>query len=318
MLSLSASVAAGFRKPFRPVFVLNHAGLFLVLAALGLGAADRESHYMTVFEGNVEWRADASDAVAAGLEEPEALPIALRLDDFDVEEYPARLALIDRASGVPLPEGRPAYRGLDGTEGGQGLPGWELEILQYLPRAAPAGGGAFARAVMKASAQAALVRARPAGGAGGGPAGDAGGEPSGVTGWITHGNAMVPPAYLALGADRLLVMTSPEPRRFVSKVKAFTMEGLEVERTVEVNSPLTAGPWRVYQYAYDTGLGRLSPWSRFLLVKDRWRPVSRAGFVLWLLGSAGLVLSGRRAAPAGAGAEGPARARRGGGKRVKP
>jgi hypothetical protein len=303
MASLAASTAAGLRRPVRPVFVLNHLGLFLVLAAQGLGAADRESHFMTVFEGRVEWRADAGTEGA----EREDLPVALRLDDFDLEEYPADLLLVGRETGKPLPEGRPAFYSPGAAAGSPGLPGWDLEILEYLPRAAPAGGGSFARAVMKASAQAVLVRARRAGG---------GGES--FTGWLSPGNAMTPPAFLALGEGPLLVMAAPLPRRFVSRVKAFTREGVEVEGAVEVNSPLTAGPWHVYQHGYDDGLGRLSPWSRFLLVKDRWRPLGRAGFVLWLLGSAGLALSVRRTAsvreaggaapagpsPAGSGREG--------------
>jgi hypothetical protein len=274
LMSLSTSVAAGFARPRRPVFILNHFGLFLVLVGLGLGAADRGSHFMTVSEGHVEWRADG--------EGPELLelPVAVRLDDFDMEEYPANLALIDRATGTPLPEGRPVFYGLDGT-GSQRLPGWELEILEFLPRAAPVGGGMFARAVMKASAQAALVRARQVGGGGT------------AEGWLSPGNAMVPPSFLLLGEDRVLVMTGPEPRRFVSRIKVFTREGLEVEREVEVNSPLTAGSWRVYQHGYDTDAGPMSVWSRFLLVEDRWRSVSRTGFLMWLLGSAGLVLSGR-------------------------
>jgi hypothetical protein len=105
---------------------------------------------------------------------------------------------------------------------------------------------------------------------------------------------MLPPAYLLLEEDRVLVMTPPEPRRFVSRVKVFTKEGIEAEGTVEVNSPLTAGPWRVYQHGYDNAMGALSPWSRFLLVRDEWRAVTRVGLLMWILGSAGLVLSGRR------------------------
>jgi hypothetical protein len=282
LASLSASVAAGLR-PLRPVFLLNHLGLFLALAGLGLGAPDRARHFMTVSEGHVEWRADGTGEV------PLELPVAVRLDDFDMEEYPASLAVIDRATGTPLPAGRPAMFPLDGGGPSGALPGWELEIVEFLPKAAPVGGGAFARAVMKSAAQAALVRARPVGG----------GEVE--EGWLSPGNAMVPPSYLVLGEDRVLVMTGPEPRRFISRVKVFTRDGREVEDEVEVNSPLTAGYWRVYQHGYDTNAGPMSVWSRFLLVEDPWRPVSRTGFVMWLLGSAGLVVSGRvsRKAPGG-------------------
>jgi hypothetical protein len=292
LMSLSAAGAKGLLKPRKPVFVLNHLGLFLALAGLGLGASDRERHFMTVSEGHVEWRADAA---AGGGSAPPELPVAVRLDDFDMEEYPASLALIDRNTGVPLPEAAPVTYALDGA-GSESLPGFELEVLEFLPKAAPVGGGAFARAVLKASAQAARVRVRPSGGG------------AAAEGWVSSGSSMVPPAYMVLGEERVLVMTGAAPRRFVSKVKVFTREGVEAEREVEVNSPLTAGPWRVYQYGYDTAAGPMSLWSRFLLVGDRWRPVSRAGFVLWFLGAAGLVLSGR---PAGKASPGTAPARRG-------
>jgi cytochrome c biogenesis factor len=87
LLSLGAIVArrlAVFRLRDW-AFVLNHAGLWLILFAAGLGGADVERYRMRIDEGASESRGQET---ATG--HPRELPLTVRLRDFVMEEYAPR------------------------------------------------------------------------------------------------------------------------------------------------------------------------------------------------------------------------------------
>ncbi|MDR2725327.1 MAG: cytochrome c biogenesis protein ResB [Candidatus Adiutrix sp.] len=258
-----------------PVFFLNHAGLWLVLAAAGLGASDRARHIMYVEEGDVQWRVFSRDNQVL------ELPLAIRLDKFDMEEYPPKLAIIDSETGVPLPPGRPKLYQIDPDDPKSRLMDWDLTLLEYIYRAVPAGEGQYKEAPMPASTQAVNVSMKNR---------KTGEERQG---WVTSGNRLLPPAPLVLDEGTVLVMSQPEPRRFASNIKVFTQDGREAEAVLEVNKPLRVGDWLIYQHGYDNQAGRMSSYSSFELVYDPWLYAAYAGLALWALGALGLICQGR-------------------------
>ena len=277
--TLVSLAMAAFRRLGRVhrnlVFFLNHAGLWLVLAAAGLGAADRVRHIMHVQEGQVEWRVYSRDRHML------ELPLAIRLDDFDLEEYPPKLAVINRETGEALPEGRPELYQISRDNPAGRLMDWDLTLLEYIYRAVPAGEGQYKEAAMPASNQAVLVSMKNR----------STGEER--RGWVAAGNRFLPVSPLALDDRTALVMSQPEPRSFTSKIKVFTQEGQEEEAVLEVNKPLRAGGWLIYQYGYDNKAGRMSGYSSFELVYDPWLYAAYAGMSLWALGALGLICQGR-------------------------
>ena len=85
-------------------FYLNHIGLWLLLLCSGLGYADMERYIMHVREGETEWRVyDDHNNV-------KELPIAISLNDFDMDYYPPKLAIIDMENGEVLQIGRASCR----------------------------------------------------------------------------------------------------------------------------------------------------------------------------------------------------------------
>ncbi len=275
---VSLSMAAARRLGLTPgslVFFLNHAGLWLVLAAAGLGAPDRARHVMYVEKGQVEWRVYSRDR------EVLELPLAIRLDEFDLEEYPPRLAVVNRETGQALPKGRPELYQISQDHQAGRLLDWELTLLEYIHRAVPAGEGRYREAARPDSAPAAKVALKNR---------RTGEERQG---WVSAGHRFLPVSTLALDERAVLVMTQPEPRRFTSKIKVFTRDGLEREALLEVNRPLRAGDWLIYQYGYDNQAGRMSGYSSFELVYDPWLYAAYAGLALWALGALGLIGLGR-------------------------
>ena len=258
------------------VFFLNHAGLWLVLAAAGLGAADQARHVMYVEEGQMEWRVYSRDNQVL------ELPLAIRLDKFDMEEYPPKLAIIDRETGVPQPEGRPATYQIDRDEPAGRLLDWDLTLLEYIYRAVPVGEGRYKETGRPTSAQAVEVAVKN--------------RRTGEIrqGWVAAGNRFLPPSPLVLDERLVLVMSQPEPKKFTSQIKVFSQDGQEKEALLEVNKPLRVGDWLIYQYGYDNQAGRMSNYSSFELVYDPWLPAAYAGLALWALGALGLIYQGRK------------------------
>ena len=278
LLSLALTTARRL-KPFsrrNVIFFLNHAGLWLVLAAAGLGAADKERYTMYVREGEMEWRVYSENKSVL------ELPLAIHLIDFDMEEYPPKLAIINRQSGTPLPtEVRPALHQIDPDQSRSQLLDWDITVEEFIARAVPSGDGAYTELPMPASTPAAKVMAknRLTG--------------SMKMGWVAGGNISLPVSPLVLDEETVLVMTQAEPRRFTSHVKVFTEEGQSLESVVEVNKPLRAGHWLIYQYGYDNQAGRMSSYSSFELIYDPGVWVVYAGLLFWALGSLGLILYAR-------------------------
>jgi hypothetical protein len=267
------------------VFYLNHIGLWVVLTAAGLGAADVQRLVMHVREGETEWRVYGPGGTVL------ELPLAVTLKDFAMEEYPPKLTVIDMQTGRPQPEDKPLFLSISGS-GPEALRGrlgaWEISLESYLHEAVKKG-EAYVPSPMPVSTPAALVRA---------------GNPlSGETkrGWVCSGGS-VPEFFsgLSLDGDLLLVMTRPEPRRYLSDIVVLTQDGDKIEHRLEVNKPLRVGFWNLYQYSYDSKAGKASAYSSIELVYDPWLYPVYAGIAIMLSGGVCLVWAGtgaRRARP---------------------
>ncbi len=255
-------------------FYCNHVGLWVLLLASGFGAADMQRFVMHVREGEVEWRVYSADNDVL------ELPIAVRLKDFFMEEYPPKLVIINRENGKPQPEEGPYYLQIDAKRPVGSLGDWVVAIDEYIHEAVRAGDG-FKASPMPASTPAARVTARN--------------TRTGETknGWICGGGTI--PGFfsgLALDGDLTMVMTQPEPRRFVSDITVLTREGLKKDARLEVNKPLSLGPWMLYQYGYDDQAGKMSAYSSIELVRDAWLWPAYAGISLMIAGSVWLIWTG--------------------------
>ena len=84
------------------------------------------------------------------------------------------------------------------------------------------------------------------------------------------------------------------PRRFASDIQVLTQKGGNISATVDVNKPVVVEGWKIYQYGYDTAMGKDSRVSIFELVSDPWLHVVYAGIAMMLLGAVSMFLSGVR------------------------
>lgn len=114
MLLINLALTVGRRlRTFRlkdAGFILNHAGLFVLLIASGLGAADSRHLFMKVNEGE---SADYAEDYETG--EALLLPFKLTLEDFSMEFYSPKFFLIDAKSGIMEQIADDSYQGLKVT-----------------------------------------------------------------------------------------------------------------------------------------------------------------------------------------------------------
>ncbi|MDL2209639.1 cytochrome c biogenesis protein ResB [Desulfovibrio sp. OttesenSCG-928-O18] len=276
LLSLGLTVARRLTtfKKRDLAFCCNHLGLWILLLAAGMGAADMQRFVMYVREGETEWR------VYSAAKDVLELPVAIKLKDFSMEEYPPKLVIINRESGIPQPEGRPWTFQIDEKRPQGALGEWSLTLEEYLHEAVKTG-DLYRHSPMPASTPAARVKAVNA----------RTGETK--TGWVC-GGGNIPGffASLALDEKHTLVMTEPEPKRFASDITVLTKDGITKNAVLEVNKPVRAGSWMIYQYGYDNQAGKMSTYSSMELVHDAWLVPAYAGIALMVAGSMLLIFTG--------------------------
>lgn len=259
-------------------FYLNHMGLWLFLFAAGLGAADRSRYVMYVEEGEFEWR--VFDEQENGLE----LDLAIELHDFIMEEYPPKLAVINKYTGDVQPERRPAYYQIDKKQTQAELADWLVRIDEYIHEAVRKTDTTFQAVPMLGSMPAAKVTAKNKQ------------THQEVSGWVTCGSINQYVMSLDLDSTYSLVMTKPEAKRFASEITVMAKnEDIDPIHTVlEVNSPLRIGHCMIYQYDYDHALGKASQVSGFELVYDPWLFGVYLGILMIGLGSISMIWIGKR------------------------
>ncbi len=276
LLSLGAIVIRKLRnlRVKDAPFMLQHFGLWLFLAASGLGYADMERYIMYVEEGETQWRVYDTDGSV------KELPIAIKLNDFDMEVYPPKLAVIERSTGAVQPENKPEYFQIDPHIESGKIADWEIEVEEYIHEAVRGADSTYRNVPMPGATPAIKIRASR--------------EGEEHQGWVCGGNQLQ--FYMALIIDERfsIVMTPAEPRKYSSDIEVYTQDGDAEAAVIEVNKPLQVGSWKIYQYGYDNNAGSLSRYSSFELVYDAWLPLVYAGVLFMILGMLCMVVQGRK------------------------
>ncbi|MGL5785465.1 MAG: cytochrome c biogenesis protein ResB [Bacteroidales bacterium] len=255
-------------------FHLNHIGLWLLMAASGLGYADMERYIMHVREGETEWRVydDAGNV--------KELPVAILLNDFDMDVYPPKLVIIDRSTGDVQPKDEPALFQID-TDAPKGeLLGWNIEVKEYYHQAIRNADSTYREMPMPGATPAVKITATK--------------NDTILEGWVSGGNQAQLHKTLPVDDNYSIVMTVAEPRSFKSDIVAYAEDGTTKSQILEVNKPVSVGSWNIYQYGYDNNAGRLSSYSSFELVYDPWLAPVYLGIIMMMLGSFAMLWTGRK------------------------
>ena len=84
------------------------------------------------------------------------------------------------------------------------------------------------------------------------------------------------------------------PKRFASEIQILTKTCKNILTTVDVNKPSEVDGWKIYQYGYDTAMGKMSNTSILELVSDPWLPMVYTGIYMMLAGAIAMFILGVR------------------------
>lgn len=261
-----------FRKLKDFAFILNHAGLWLVIVTASLGSGDMYRLSMPVYEGQVSHQAFDDQG------NPFQIGFATKLLDFNMEEYPPSLGIMDNMTRELIIEKGGKLFNVD--EGNGEINGWKISVLKYFESSVK-NNEEYVSSDTFGAARAVLVEA----------VNTSTKETS--VGWISNGSFSVPLAILKLNDEVSLAMTRPQPKKYSSKLRIFSSMRDYKDYTVIVNKPLKINGWKVYQQGYNDELGKWSNLSVLELVRDPWLPVVYVGIFMMLAGALYLFWMGR-------------------------
>ena len=259
-------------------FLLNHFGLWFLLLCAGLGYSEIRRYLMEVDIGQTQ-----AQAYEKRGEQPVALPIAIRLNQFSMDNHEPKLYIAHNETGEPLPDiSQPYFYQINMKMPDGKLGDWQVHVEEYIPKAVRTENNAYRAWPVAGSIAAAWITATH--------------MPTGkkVKGWVSHKNMAQIYSTLALDEHYSLVMAVPEPKKFQSDVTIYTPDGKALDTQLAVNAPAKVGHWYIYQFGYDAAAREQSSYSTFELVYDPWIYPVYFGFALMGLGALGLIWTGRK------------------------
>jgi len=254
-------------------FLLNHAGLWLVIVTASLGTADLKRLNMTLTEGEKK-------QVAFSGETPYKVPFSIKLHDFQLEEYNPKMAIYDHATGKPLEAKQTnPIRIQPGMEHQIGP--WKLKVEKFLPSAVSKG-DKYVESQMRGAAPAALIQVTN--------------REKNVTGsrWVTSGTQWMGSKNFTLSRNSTLVMLKPEAKEYASELTIYHQNGQKEDYRLVVNKPYSFNSWKIYQSGYNSEAGKYSRVSVLELVFDPWLEAVYTGIIMMTIGALYLMFFGKR------------------------
>ncbi len=254
-------------------FFLNHAGLWILIATASLGAADLKKYDMKLVLDRAIYFADDDNGVT------HQIPFAIKLLEFDIEEYPPSLGIIETAtSKIVTRKGDKLFEIIKGTK--FGWEGWQIEIIDYIPEARIKD-GVYEKSTTMGAIPAVKLRAINSS------------KNIEQIGWVSSGNFVYQTQMLPLDENLSIAMTVPQPKKFSSQVRIFKTTQEYQDAEIIVNKPVRAYGYKIYQVGYDESMGKWSKISSIQLVRDPWLPAVYVGIFMILAGSLYLALTGK-------------------------
>lgn len=246
-------------------FFINHFGLWLIISAGYFGSSDIIRLKMVVTENEEPvWYAQNDE------EEVFELPIAIKLIDFDIEEYPPKIAIVDnKTANIAENIKNNLVETETNTEIKIGK--WNVKIKDFFQNSVRVN-DKYVEYLDKGACASALIEISDK-------------EEFIIEKWISSGSYLHAQEFIELDENYSLFLLKPEPKRYYSELKLFAQDGTIEKDTLVVNKPIKFKNWTLYQLSYDNTKGRWSEYSVLELVKDPWLPIIYIGLFLVLIGS---------------------------------
>ncbi len=247
-------------------FLANHFGLWLVIFAASIGSGDLTKYQVVLEKGKISNMGYLNETKYV------RLPFNIKLVDFSIDEFPAKLALVDKRTGaIDNQLKNNMFLIKNGIE--KQIDNYKIKILNYFPSTDFDSIKKFKPANDSGVIPAALISAINVE------------NGSKIEGWITCGNSTVMPIFLDLKNNYAVTMTSPEAKSYKSVIEITSHKSCNIKALLEVNKPFSYKGWKLYQVSYDKEMGKFSKTSIIEIIKDPWLPLVYTGFFLLIAGA---------------------------------
>ncbi|MBI9033322.1 MAG: cytochrome c biogenesis protein ResB, partial [Bacteroidales bacterium] len=250
-------------------FFLNHAGLFIVLAAASLGSSDMWKANMRLVQDRAIFAANDYKGNTYN-----NIGFALKLIDFEIEEYTPQIGVYLKSSGNFNVE--KGGKLLEATKGNTlQFDDWNLLVKDYYSDAVPDTAGNFIFSKTEGATTAAYIIANNTR------------TNQSKEGWVASGTYIYRNKTLDLDGALAIGMTVPSSKVFRSKIRAYKPKSVTeyTDINLEVNKPVEINGYTVYQTGYDETKGKYSQISIIELVYDPWLPAVYVGLFMMIAGS---------------------------------
>ena len=246
-------------------FLVNHLGLYIALNAGVFGSGDLIRYTMELKENKIAWVANDADNKAV------VMPIAVVLEDFVMDEFAPKLAIINHKGDLLTKKGKNLFMVKKGLKV-ELENNYTVKVVDYIPEAVKFN-DSYRSVNQEGATPAVYVKVAN--------------SKTGfkAAGWLASGTFLYDQQHLGLEKHHFLVLTKPEPKKFSSKIKIFTVDKEEYSTVLEVNKPYEVMGWKLYQLSYDERFGKYSTTSTIELVKDPWLPVVYLGVFMMIAGA---------------------------------
>jgi len=246
-------------------FLLNHAGLWIILAAGILGSGDL--HKLTMFlEIGKHFNNIAYDQSGNKFE----MPFAFNLKDFQVDDFDPKLVIVEKDTQMVLEKGKTFFVTKKGES--RQIKDWLIKVDEYYPLAKMRD-SVFLPYPLIGASPAAYVHVTNVS------------TNKKYQGWVSCGSFIGKYFFLPLDNHTALHMLQPQPKKFKSKIEYVSIDKKHDSLYLEVNKPFKLMGWKIYQTGYDESMGRWSQRSTVEVVIDPWLPIVYFGIFLMLAGA---------------------------------
>ena len=256
-------------------FFLNHAGLWITIAAATFGAGDIQKYSMSISEGKTEWLAYPKNM------HPIQLDFALQLQEFSIEEYPAKLAVVNKNSGVIVTKNRKKAIFEADTVKGITWDKYHIRIQKYLPLSMFFMDDYFPLSDIGATQSYYITVQNYS-------------TNKSIKGWVGASSISQQATFLTISDSLAIVALQPEAKKFSSKVRVYEKSGAVYDTVIEVNKPISIQDYKVYQTGYDEKMGKWSTTSILEIVSDPWLQYVYIGIFLMIAGSLYIIWFGKK------------------------
>lgn len=259
-------------------YLLNHLGLYIIIVAGIAGSGDMKRLFFVLYEDSDQF----TNVAVNESNEKYQLPISIKLNKFNIEEYNPKLVVVETASGSFESMDNKIHYEVDTNEIAH-FENWEIHISKFYKYAHyDVEDSVFKSSNEKESLPVAFVEAVNKI------------TKDTLTDWLTCGNNKYQRKSMFLDKDSYLAMLAPETKVYMSDIEVKDHEGKIHKLTLKVNEPAKIDGWDLYQTGFNEELGKWSDYSVIEAGNDGWLSVVYFGIFMLIFGSVYILWIGKK------------------------